>query len=135
MPIFRASNVPGQLTVTVREVNFNSANTDTPITIVLPPGYSRFLVNGVRASGASAALTTATFGVYTAPAAGGTAVVGPTACTISTASEGTNNNTQLVQPPTAQTQSYINNLLYFRVITPQGSAATATVTVTLLPVS
>lgn len=135
MPIFRSVQPVGQLAVTVRGVDFNSANTDTPLPIVLPPGYSRYLVTGVRISGASASLTTASFSLYTAPAAGGTAILSTTTSTVNTASEGTNNNAQNAVPSTANSQSYNGNTLYFRVITPQGSAATANITLTIIPVS
>ena len=114
---------------TVSGINFNSANTDTAFTLVPPAGYTRYRFNSVVVSGASASLTTATFAVFTDAAGAGTAMIpSATACTVSTASEGTNNNSQLVNGTNAATISYNDTAIFFRVQTPQGSAATATAT-------
>lgn len=113
-------------------VNFNSGNTDTAITVPLPPAFTRYLVSSCRISGASASLTTATCGLFTAAAGAGTAIVASgTAITVSTASENTNNNAQSLTVANGGTQSYTQPTLYFRVQTPQGSAATANVTLTI----
>ena len=121
---------------TVAAVNFNSANTDTSLTINLPPGYTRYRISNVIISGSSASISTATFGLFTAAAAGGQAIVAnPTAITVTTASEATNNNMQTVAPTNANTESFNQATLFFRVITAQGSAATATVTINYTPVS
>lgn len=121
---------------TVASVNFNSANTDTSLTISLPSGYTRYRISNVVISGASASLTTATFGLFTAAAGGGTAVIASgTAITVSTASEGTVNNMQTTAPANVNTQSQNETTLFFRVQTPQGSAATATVSINYTPVS
>lgn len=116
-------------------INFNSANTDTVIPINLPTGFTRFSVNRVMIAHASGTLTTSTFGVFTAAAGGGTAIVASgTANTISTASEGTNNNTMLNSA--SNTTSYLLASvpnIYFRVQTAQGSAATADLIVAITP--
>ena len=118
-------------------VNFNSANTDTTIPISLPTGFTRYLVSNVRISGASASLTTATFGLFTAVSAGGTAIIsGGTVIAVSTASDGTNNNAQVNNATNTGTQAYSLSgypNLYFRIGTPQGSAATANVEVVIIP--
>jgi len=122
---------------TLSAVNFNSANTDNAINITLPTGFTRYLVSAARIAGASASLTTATCGVFTATGAGGTAVVtSATAITVSTASEGTNNNAQILTVNNANTQSYLLSsvpTLYFRVQNAQGSAATANVVLVIIP--
>lgn len=121
---------------TVASVNFNSANTDTALTISLPVGYTRYRISNVVISGASASITTATFGLFTATGGAGTAVIAAgTAITVSTASEGTNNNMQTTAAANTNTQSQTEATLYFRIGTPQGSAATATVSINYTPVS
>lgn len=129
------SGNPPFLTYKATGINFNSANTDTAIPINLPTGFTRFTVSRVMISHASGTLTTSTFGVFTAAAGGGTAIVaGGTANTISTAAEGTNNNTML--NAASNTTSYllvsVPNI-YFRVQTAQGVAATADVIVVITP--
>jgi hypothetical protein len=120
-------------------VNFNAANADTTIPILLPPGFARFRVDKVLISGASGTLTTATFGVFTAAGGGGAAVVtAGTACTVSTGAEGTLNNLQSATINNALTESYAiatTPSLFFRIGTPQGSVATGNVTITIAPVS
>lgn len=117
-------------------VNFNSANTDTALPITLPPGFTRYVVQSVRISGASQTLTTATAGAFTAAAGGGVAVVtAASAITVSTAADATNNNTQAMTVNNAATESYTAAILYFRVATAQGAAATGTVTIAITPMS
>lgn len=122
--------------VVTRSVDFNSANTDTAIAIPLPSGFTRYRLLGVNISGASASLTTATFGLFSAAAGGGTAVVASgTACTVNTASEDTATNMQFATVVAISTISHTYGTLYFRVQTPQGSAATAIVGLQLTPIS
>jgi hypothetical protein len=123
---------PGFFALPVTTVDFNAANTDTPIPVVPPAGYTRYIVNSVRIAGASASITTATFGMFSAAAGGGTAIVASgTALTITSASEGTNNNAQLLGVVNVQTNSWNLATLYFRVQTAQGSPATAKVAIIL----
>lgn len=115
-------------------VNFNSANTDTAIPIVLASGFTRWMLSSVRISGASGTLTTATVGLYTAAAAGGTALItAATAMTISTAANGTANNSQTIAAVNSTTLSWTNTTIYFRIATPQGVAATANVAIAIIP--
>lgn len=116
-------------------VDFNSGNTDNAVTIILPTGFTRYRVFAVCISGASASLTTATWGLFTSTGGGGTTLLTGQATTVSTASENTNNNMQRTGPATANTQSYTATPLYFRVQTAQGSAATAKVIIEIIPVS
>lgn len=131
-----AGSMCQQINIRISAVNFNSANTDNAITITLPTGFTRYRMNSLIISGASASLTTATFGLFTAAAAGGTAIVASgTAITVNTASESTNNNSQLANGANAGTMSFTETTLYFRVQTAQGSAATASVTLFIQPLS
>ena len=118
-------------------VNFNASG-DTTLPISLPIGNTRYLIASVAISGASASLTTATAGLFTAASGGGVAIVtGASTITVSTASDATANNAQLMTVNGLATTSYgIFNQprLYFRVATPQGSAATATVTVRIVSI-
>ncbi len=128
---------PGSLIYVTASVNFNSSNTDTEIPITLPTSFTRFLVSAARIFGASASLTTATCGLFTAAAAGGTAVVtSGSAITVSTASANTNNNAQSLTINNSGTLAYtLASIpsLFFRVQTPQGSAATGKVELVLVP--
>ena len=133
----QALGCPTSLTFCISGVNFNSANTDNAIALALPTGYTRFTFSALRIWGASGTLTTSTFGLFTATGAGGSALVaGSTACTVSTAAEGTTANSQ--QPTSAIGAAQTFRLvdvpsLYFRVQNAQGSAATANVAALIIP--
>lgn len=130
------NGAPGIIRVVTSAINFNSANTDNAITIQIPSGMNRYRVNAVIISGASASISTATCGLFTAAAAGGTAIVtSASAITVTSSAEGTNNNMQSLTVNNSATQSFNSTTLYFRVQTAQGSAATATVTIDIQPVS
>lgn len=129
--------ISGQLSFKVTGVNCNATNTDNAIPIALPAGYTRFIFNACRLDHASGTLTTMTFGVFTAAAGAGTALVASaTACTITTASEGTLNNSQspanAITSATSFTVAAVPNI-YFRTQTAQGSAATCDVIVVINP--
>jgi hypothetical protein len=72
--------------------------------------------------------------LFTATGGGGTAIfaAGQTV-TVTTASENTNANMQTNTPANSNTQSFNASPLYFRIGTPQGSAATANVALVLQP--
>lgn len=115
-------------------VNFNSGNTDTAITINLPAGVTNYKISSILIANPSASLSTATFGVFTAAAAGGTAIVtAATAITITTASGNTNNNMMSATVNNQNTMSFNLTTLYFRVATAQGSAATGSVIIHVQP--
>lgn len=115
-------------------VNFNSANTDTTIPVTLPTGVSNYQIASVRIANASASISTATYGLFSAAAGGGTAIIpSPQAITVTTAGANTNNNSLTATPTNSGTQSWNFSNLFFRVVTAQGSAATADVIITLVP--
>lgn len=128
--------VPGRYHLYLRSVNFNSANTDNALTIILPPGITNYLIPAIYISNASASITTATFGIFSAVSGGGSAIfTAGQAITVSTASANTANNTMVISPATfgSTTQSINFSTLYFRVGTAEGSAATADVVFQILP--
>lgn len=127
-------NTYGKFQVTALDINFNAANTDTPININLPAGFTRYRIEQILLSGASASLSTATCGVFTAAAAGGTQVVGTgTAITVTSSSADTNNNMQSFTIIDQNTLAWNDPTLYFRVQTAQGSPATGNVSIGYQP--
>jgi hypothetical protein len=117
-------------------INFNSANSDTTITINAPSGYNRYKITSVIISNASQTLTTATVGLFTAAGGGGVAIVtSATAVTVSTASANTNNNMQTLTVNNQNTTSWTLSQLFFRVQTAEGAAATADVQIVIQWVS
>lgn len=121
-PVYTAAYATG--------VNFNSV-ADTALTVKLPPGYTKYRIQALMLYSASASVTTAQFALYTAAAAGGTAVVSPTTCLINTASANTNQGLHAVNPSIQATMD--DTTLFFRITTPQGSAATASVALQIQP--
>lgn len=122
--------------VTASAVNFNSGNTDTTITLPSPPsGFTRYSIRAVFISGPSGTLASATCGLFTATGAGGVALVASgTAVTITTASDSTANNMQVLSPVNVNTMSNLYSALtsgqiYFRVQTASAGVNTANVTV------
>ena len=110
-------------------VNFASANTDNPITLVPPAGFTRYRLIAVEVSGPSATMASSTFGLFTAAAGAGVAMIpSGTANTITTAADATNNNAQLVNGTNAATMTYTATTVYFRTQTASGGAATGNVT-------
>lgn len=127
-----AQNI-SRLSVTAKAVNFNAGNTDTSITVTMPPTITTYVVNTIRIANASASISTATGGVFTAAAGGGVAIASNQALTVTTGAANTNNNTETMTQTTPTTQSYNVGTLFFRVGTAQGSAATADVILELVP--
>jgi hypothetical protein len=125
------------LSAVATAVNFNSANTDTELTITLPTGFTRFIVNRLYIFGASGTLSTSTVGLFTNTGGAGTTIQANTANTITTASDGTTNN--IMNTAIAFVGSFVSaslpvpNKLYFRVGTAQGVAATANVILIYVP--
>lgn len=116
-----------------KTVDFNSANSDNSIAVTLPTGAANYIVANVRISNASASISTATFSLFTAAGASGVTVITSTAITVTTSLPNTNNNSMVAIPATSATESYNAVTLFFRVGTPQGSAATADVLITIVP--
>lgn len=109
-------------------VNFNSATTDTPITISLPSRVFGYQIVSVRIYNASTSLTSATFGAFTGTGGTGTVLVtSSTAISVSSSVLGATNNIQQINAVNAVNNAYNNSILYFRVVNPAGVAATANV--------
>lgn len=108
-------------------VNVNQTSTDVPITLLMLPG-TNFVVTKVQLNNASTSLTTATASVYPAVAAGGNNIVADAALSALTS---TTKNLSMTLAAGASAnvlnQTTQANLLYFRVGTAQGAAATVDV--------
>ena len=123
-------NTQGYFRSDVLGINFNATNTDFPIPINLPAGYTRWRAVNIIISGASGTLTTATCSVWTQAGGLGVAIVGnSTAITVTTNLSDTNNNGQVLTLNNANSLFYNDTTIYFRVQNPQGVAATANVLV------
>ena len=135
VPIAPPAFSPNAIIFTALNINFNATG-DTAIPISLPPGFTRYKQNTILISGASASLSSSSVGVWTATAEGGTPIVSAVTPTITTASDGTINNLMSLTIVNLNTASYTLSgfpTLYFHVATAQGSAATASVTVSVVP--
>ena len=127
------SNTYGMLSVS-ELANFNSANTDTTLVISLPAGYTRYRISTILISGASAAINSATCGVFTAAAGSGVAVVaGSTAVAVNTSAADTSGNMQQLTIANQTTIAFNDAALFFRVQTANGAPGTASVTVNYEP--
>lgn len=117
-------------------VNFNAANNDNAITLPLPSGYSRYVVERIYVGNVSASITTATAGMFSAAGGGGTTLVTTAAMTVSTAAANTANNNQILTGTNAWAFGVASNFTsaFFRTVTPQGSAATGDVTIIYTPI-
>ncbi|MEH2501243.1 hypothetical protein V1290_000054 [Bradyrhizobium sp. AZCC 1578] len=118
------------ISASANDVDFNSV-ADTALTISLPSGYTRYRLQALMIYGASAAATSAQFALYTAAAAGGTAIVTPTTCTVNTASADTATSLQAVGP--SINAMFTDTSLFFRITTAHGSAVTADVALQIQP--
>jgi hypothetical protein len=110
-------------------VNVNQTNTDVPITLLLNPGANA-VVRDLMVNNASTSLTNATAGLFTAAAGGGTAIVSNAALsaltTATTNLEMTIATTAFIVNQTTQFSTTLAaSVLYLRIGTAQGSAATA----------
>lgn len=112
-PVVQGSNALRLLAV-AKGVNANSV-ADTLMPVINSTAYS---VLYVVKTNASISLTTATGGIYTAAAAGGTAVLTPAALSGNTAAN------VVVQTAPTTTTVQTAQTLYWRIATAQGSAAT-----------
>ncbi len=123
------------ITATALAVDFNTV-ADTGIAFTMPAGFTRLLLHFANISHASHSLTTAQFGVFTATAGGGQALIASgTAITVSATADQTANNAQDaagLSTISAVTASLATpNTLYFRVTNAEGAAATADVSLTI----
>ena len=127
---FTFAGINGRLVVTLPGVNFNAANTDFPIPVNLPVGFTRYRVSSVMISGATGALNSSTIGVFTAAAGGGVAVVASgTGVTVSATTPDTANNMQVFAIVNQNLVAFNDPVLFFRVQTPQGSPALGNVSI------
>jgi hypothetical protein len=115
-----------------------SADGDTIVPVTaLPSPFTRYLINTVRLSGASADLSTATAGVFTAAGGAGVAIVtAASAITVTATADATNNNAQTMTLNNAQTTSFTaagQPNLYFRVAGTASGTGNVTIALTLLP--
>ena len=108
-------------------INANSASTDTAVSLFLMPG-TNFTVTKLQVNNASTSLTTATMSLYTAAAAGGSALAADQALSALTVATTGNANLTLAA---AASNTVLNaatlttaNTLYLRIGTAQGTAAT-----------
>lgn len=125
----------GMLNFKITGVNFNSANTDTTIAITLPAGVTRWMLNGIRIVHASGSISTATAGVFSGAGGTGTTIAATQALTITSASADTNNNAMTMTLTNQTTTWFDYTTLYFRVSVAQGSAQTADVILTIIPMT
>lgn len=98
-------------------VDFSVAG-DNSISIPLPTGFTRIAVVVVNISGASADISAANYGLFTATGGGGTALIAAgAAITVTSSADNTNNNYQSTNITNATTISItpVANTLYFRV--------------------
>lgn len=102
-------------------INVNQANTDIAIPLILLPG-ANFIPIRYHVNNASISLTTATFGVYSAPAAGGNVIVTPLA--LSPLTTPTSNMAAATGQTFVLNQFTQQNVVYFRAVVAQGAAAT-----------
>jgi hypothetical protein len=113
----------------ISNVNFDLANSDNPIAILLPAGATAYRVAVLIIGNASASISTATWGLFSAPGGAGTAIFpAGQAITVTTPSANTNNNGMALGFANVNTQFFNFTTVYFRIGTPQGAAARADVT-------
>lgn len=127
--------VPGLLRYTLKNVNFNSANTDNAFPITLPSGSSRFRMNTLVVSHASAAISAATVGLFTGAGGTGQTLVANQTVTVSSTSENTAGNMFTVALTNQSTESYTSGSFFLRVGTAQGSAVTADIIFLIQPLT
>lgn len=128
------TNTYGTFASTVTAINFNLTNYDNAIPINLPAGYTRYRVERIILSDATASLSTATCGVFTETGGAGFAVVASgSAITVTQTTPDTNNNAQSFTIVDQNTMVLSDTVLFFRVQNPQGVAAFGNVTIIYQP--
>lgn len=121
-PVIRGTNGAGYVLLgKLASANMNIV-TDQAITITLPTGTTKYVVEKIDVTNCSISLTLAAGGFYTAASKGGTAIV--TAAQLYSGLAGT--ATTLLNPTLAvTTSSFTVTSLYFSLTVAQGGAATA----------
>lgn len=118
---------PARGSAVLKSVNFNSANTDTQFTVPIPQGAIGYRIAQFQIANASASLSTATIGLFSASGGGGTQVIANSAITVTTGAANTNNNFQSIASSATTTYNFAT--LFSRIGTAQGSPATGDITV------
>lgn len=115
-------------------INFNAV-TDHPIPIALPPGFTRYRIQGINTinTGAASTLTTAQYGVFTSPGGAGTVIVASGSALSSLTSNAAATTTSLLVVGPVITAYYTNTTLYYRVTQAQGAAASGVATIQVMP--
>lgn len=113
----------------LKGVNFNAANTDNAVTLVLPPGTTRWTLEEVIIFNASATLTTATFGLFTGAGGTGQTISTAQAITVSGTTAGSANSS--MQNTAGVTVMNTGTTLFFRTQTAQGAPATGDVVISI----
>jgi hypothetical protein len=114
-------------------VAFSVSLTDFTFTVPIPTsmGFSRYQIDSIRVSGATATLTGSTVALFTAASGGGTQVLTSTATTVTSTVESTNNNSMTLNVANQSTQSFNNTSLFFRIMAANTANAAGSATVTL----
>jgi hypothetical protein len=133
-PLAQAVLGQGIISFGVTGVNANSANTDTPITITLPTGYTKYRMQGVFSYNPSTSLTTATAGVFTGAGGTGTTVVTSAALSSLTTNTAGSSGSLFAHPVVNVNAAFFNSAtLFYRIGSAQGSAATVDVLIQIVP--
>jgi hypothetical protein len=128
--------VAGFIEFLLASANFNST-ADQSIAINLPTGYTRYRILNIIVSNPSVSLTTAAGGFYTAAAKGGTAIVaaGQTYSALTNNTASTSGSLMAATIVNSATAFFTANPIYFSLTTPQGSAATADISIVIQPLA
>lgn len=127
------SRFNGMYSLPSAALNLNSV-ADTSFAVTLPTGFTRYRVQHIAIYNASTDLTAATavqYALFTGAGGTGTTVVAATVSTISSTAANTAANAQIITP--VNIMSLTATPLFFRVTTAHGSAATASVSITIQP--
>lgn len=107
-------------------IDMNSANTDTALTMFLPT--TNYTITAIRVQNCSTSMTTATGGVFTSTGGGGTTVSANAAVAGVTSAAANTSGNGIALTLTQGNNTWWNAVqLYFRVGTAQGAAATCNV--------
>jgi len=116
-------------TIQLGAVNFNAANTDTTVTIPTQPNGYR--LNAVQIYNCTGTITTATFALFTQAAGAGINMSGAVTGTVTATGPAAALSMQVFG---MTTNSWFNQAsVFFRTLTPQGSAVTCNVSVAFNP--
>ena len=122
----------GLLAFPLRAVNFNpSIATDNTLAVSVPT--ARYMVDRLAITNASGTLTTSVVGLYTATGAGGVTVALSQSLNITSSLADTANDTQILLLNSQSLFALNDATLQFRIVTAQGSAATADVILYVRP--